>query len=464
MREGTPTKPGAPVPDTPVPGARGAEPPPPDRSTPHGSGSPRARRRVGPAVRLDGFDGLRALSALCVVLFHAHGKAPIPSAAVVSILPGLRGVAHVFFILSAFLLYRPFVRAHLRGEPQPGLRRYFSSRFLRIMPVYWLCLVLATMIGTTQVHGLKSWLVQGSLLQIYSGYHTNMGLVVSWTLSVDVAFYVLLPIYAFGVQRLMWRGTPIVREMVGGLLMIAGGLVYQSWAVGYHDTLVQYWPPYFFPVFGVGFMVAAVFEWQRADPQRAAPVVGWLSRLSWLWASLFVVCVYLGSRVGAPAYVFVPLGNMPEQMAFLGMAAFSALAVAFPGRRRGPVQWIVENRPIVWLGATATYGMYLFHVSALIVISQRWLGWPVGTGNFFVVFPLGLAAAIGFGAVTYHLVERPARLLNTVPGRAELREDLATLSNRVRGLGRRVTGRPAPADGTPDGPEAEEAVADARPG
>jgi len=406
------------------------------------------RRRVGPAVRLDGFDGLRALSALCVVLFHAHGRAPIPSHALVSLLPGLRGVAHVFFILSAFLLYRPFVKAHLRGTPQPGLRRYFSSRFLRIMPVYWLCLVAATMIGTTETRGLEGWFVQATLVQIYSSYHTNLGLVVSWTLSVDVAFYVLLPIYAFVVQRGLRFGSPLAREVVGGIAMMAIGIAYQNWAVGYHDRIVQYWPPYFFPVFGVGFIVAAVYEWNRAEPERAAPVVGWLGRLSLVWAALFAVCVYIGSRVGAPAYVFVPYGNMPEQMAFLGMAAFSAIAVAFPGRRRGPVQWLTENRPIVWLGATATYGMYLFHVSLLIVISDRILGWPVGHGNFLVVFPLGLAASIGLGAVTYHLVERPARLLNTAEGRAELRGDLASLSARFR----RARPRP-PASSAREGPE-----------
>src|SRR5437763_428837 len=47
----------------------------------------------------------------------------------------------VFFVLSGFLLYRPFVRAHLEGGPAPTISRYYKRRVLRIFPAYWLVLM-----------------------------------------------------------------------------------------------------------------------------------------------------------------------------------------------------------------------------------------------------------------------------------------------------------------------------------
>ena len=49
----------------------------------------------------------------------------------------------VFFVISGFLLYRPFVRrAARRGEPAPDTRAYAWRRFLRIVPAYWLALTV----------------------------------------------------------------------------------------------------------------------------------------------------------------------------------------------------------------------------------------------------------------------------------------------------------------------------------
>jgi peptidoglycan/LPS O-acetylase OafA/YrhL len=45
------------------------------------------------------------------------------------------GVA-VFFGISGFLLYRPFVATRLVGKPPPGTVRYAKRRALRILPGY----------------------------------------------------------------------------------------------------------------------------------------------------------------------------------------------------------------------------------------------------------------------------------------------------------------------------------------
>ena len=72
------------------------------------------------------FDSLRAIAVLCVLGIHAASYAALaggreeigPYAARLDV-----GVT-IFFVISAFLLYRPFVRAGLRREPAPFVRAY----------------------------------------------------------------------------------------------------------------------------------------------------------------------------------------------------------------------------------------------------------------------------------------------------------------------------------------------------
>jgi peptidoglycan/LPS O-acetylase OafA/YrhL len=87
-------------------------------------------------------DGYRALAALSVVLFHTVSTLGLGSTRWWGelILPmGSFGVS-VFFLLSGFLLYRPFVLAAVKRSPSPRLGVYYTRRFFRILPGYWLAL------------------------------------------------------------------------------------------------------------------------------------------------------------------------------------------------------------------------------------------------------------------------------------------------------------------------------------
>src|SRR5919199_254708 len=99
------------------------------------------------ATRFPMFDGLRAVAALAVLCFHAAYFAGIgvtdsplrPYAGRLEV-----GVS-VFFVISGFLLYRPFVRARLESEPAPHAGAYAWRRFLRIVPGYWVALTVVAL-------------------------------------------------------------------------------------------------------------------------------------------------------------------------------------------------------------------------------------------------------------------------------------------------------------------------------
>src|SRR2546421_7876739 len=98
-------------------------------------------RRTG-GVRFPLVDSLRAIAALSVFVFHVAIVAAPPHAIAI-VTNRLNLGVELFFIISGFLLYRPFVAARLiRGRRALGSGRYAWQRFLRIVPAYSVALTV----------------------------------------------------------------------------------------------------------------------------------------------------------------------------------------------------------------------------------------------------------------------------------------------------------------------------------
>lgn len=180
-------------------------------------------------------DGLRAIAVFLVVLVHVwyYSGAPqlrIPAA----LLPGRPALwpffnsayvgVDLFFILSGFLLSRPWIVAHNVGQPRPGIGRYAWLRFFRIVPAYYACLFLMLLfmtpayIPTSVVYSIVGAQMLAAhltfthfLFPFSAGSYLVNGSV--WTLTIEMIFYVLLPI----VVRLFYG-----RRWVLSLLGAAG--------------------------------------------------------------------------------------------------------------------------------------------------------------------------------------------------------------------------------------------------
>jgi peptidoglycan/LPS O-acetylase OafA/YrhL len=89
---------------------------------------------------IPGVEGVRAVAAVSVLVYHCwwYG-AEGPSRANLGLvnrflLPHLPLGVTLFFSLSGFLLYQPFVAAALSGSSFPKVGSYFRNRALRILP------------------------------------------------------------------------------------------------------------------------------------------------------------------------------------------------------------------------------------------------------------------------------------------------------------------------------------------
>ena len=111
-----------------------------------GSAEPTAQRPIRPHFPC--FEGLRALAAVMIVVHHAAATAGNIRAGVLATPAAVMdsGVA-IFFVISGFLIYRPFAVAHQAGVSTMPTRSFLWRRVLRIVPAYWAALTFFWAIG-----------------------------------------------------------------------------------------------------------------------------------------------------------------------------------------------------------------------------------------------------------------------------------------------------------------------------
>jgi peptidoglycan/LPS O-acetylase OafA/YrhL len=352
-------------------------------------------------------DGLRALAALSVLFFHTAtltglvdrtGAGPYYFQLDVGV--------DVFFVLSGFLLYRPFARAHLTGTKGPAVGRYLRRRFLRIFPAYWFVLAAVLYVfHQAAAPTTKDGLIFFGLAQIYSGRHLFGGLVPAWTLCTEISFYAFLPVYAFVLRRWAKGGSKLRAELIGVGALYIGSCVFHVVTSSQNYTLAYNWLPAYLDVFGLGMLMAVVSvaveqgmvgQWWRSVPRDAA--VWWCAAIA-----LFVAVSNLGMPLGlvevSPAKYFV------HHLMAGTIGALLVCPAVLHEQAGGTVRNVLASRPLRALGLIS-YGIYLWQVPWIFQV-EKWTGghpyfshfWPV----FLLVVPLTLLSAWG----TYVLIERP---------------------------------------------------------
>ena len=103
------------------------------------------------------------------------------------------GVA-LFFVLSGFLLSRPWVREVQLGARRPSVGRYFKHRLARILPAYWVALI-AVLLTTGSGASTRTIIDNVTLTQGYTGRFLP-SFFQTWSLVTEVAFYIVLPLLA----------------------------------------------------------------------------------------------------------------------------------------------------------------------------------------------------------------------------------------------------------------------------
>jgi peptidoglycan/LPS O-acetylase OafA/YrhL len=381
-----------------------------------------AARPLDAPVRFPCFDGLRAIAAGGVLLVHVallsgfnarHGATYGPYFARAEM-----GVA-LFFVISGFLLYRPFVGRAMDDRAGPAVRPYLRRRALRIIPAYWVALTLLVVVFDVRerddINNLADVIVYYGFLQIYFDSYVTGGIQQAWSLCTEVAFYLFLPLWAVAMRAIARaRGHLVATELAALALMYAGAMAFRMWIVADlppHNTAVEGrldWLPANADLFALGMAVAVVYAWAERQP-TVPPWLAWAGRVPWLWwllagVSFWAVCTQVDLPLGVGADS--PAEWFWRQVLYGTTALFLLLPAVFGPQDRGAIRRFLTTRVVMWLGLVS-YGIYLWHEAALDVIRRAYDLAPF-TGSFLPMLAGVVALSIAAAALSYVVVERPA--------------------------------------------------------
>jgi len=369
-------------------------------------------------ARFPCFDGFRAIAALSVLVTHVGFTSGLNGRSSFGAYTARMdiGIA-VFFLISGFLLYRPFVAARFAAGPRPAVVPYLWRRALRILPAYWVALTVVIFVLGHGPRDLRSLALWYGLAHIYSYEHVIGPIVQSWTLATEISFYLFLPAYAWFMSRVV-GGTSERRrlhtELIGLTVLYVSAFTFRSVLLAgdasprVNGTLTK-WLFANFDLFALGMLVAVVSVWvSQGDGRRRAPLGvdrSWAPRVCWALAALGFWVV--STRLGLPRQTidYEPLGELAQQFLYGVISLLLLVPGVFGPQDRSLVRAFLRH-PVVQVLGLISYGLYLWQnvwVEEYVDRADaRLFATPFGE-MLLAVLVLSIAAA----TISYVAIERP---------------------------------------------------------
>lgn len=301
-----------------------------------------------------------------------------------------------FFVLSGFILTHAYPSFPDRGS----IAKYYVSRIARLWPLhlvtagYFLWFIFVPSWGVVLANLL---LVQSWSMELVTAMSMNG---VSWSISVEVFFYLLLP--AVIITRSYWPvwllGSAGV--VVFGMFMAdRAGEVSQTLQGSAWLSFLHVGPPARFLEFLAGVLMAFLFQHMRR-PKLSFRAWTFLEVLS--LAGVVLMCPVDPWRILANAHFsagprvwFTVSGTLPVMCLVVLCFAYNA----------GAISRALSCRPLVFLGQMS-FSLYMVH--QLVLVTWIFYG---GVPNAWDPAALALITAqiICLSAIGFLLVERPAK-------------------------------------------------------
>ena len=347
-------------------------------------------------------EGLRGVAVLLVMVFHyaivldarfadpwiAGADAWLPAKVVVR--NGMLGV-DLFFLITGFLLVLPWLRHAADGRATPSATAFYRRRVRRILPAYYVHLLILFFVLVPLLRGLEAWrydpayfftnLSAHVFLVHYLSPVTSASLGANgalWTLSLEAQFYLVLPLLASMFARAPWRTA---------LALLATSLAWR-WGAS-HSHFLQTQLPGYLGHFAAGMLAAlAWLHWRDRPPSNAA---------SMAWLALAALAGTLLWHLHAPGGWV--LGDFTWALA---LAALAAILVATVARGAAWSRPLLANPPLLFVGRLS-YSAYLYHLPVILL----WNLYAPAVSGSWIVFPAYVATVLAIAWLSYRYVEVP---------------------------------------------------------
>jgi peptidoglycan/LPS O-acetylase OafA/YrhL len=345
----------------------------------HGRVSPSPPAEI--AYRPD-VDGLRTIAVGTVILFH--GK--------LGVLPGGFVGVDVFFVISGFL-----ISSILLGEIAYGrfsLAGFYERRIRRILPALMVVL-LAVMIAGALLYPPQDYVLLAKSVKAAALFYANFffhgqagyfapdaetqPLLHTWSLAVEEQFYLVAPLFLWGIARLQrrWQVALVAFFFVVSLGFSVAGAMNEDSGAFYlpHSRAFEL-------MLG---MMLAMGLFPRLANQATAETIGALGLLA-----IAIAVLFFSASTPFPGYAAL--------LPCLG----AVFIIASGASHTTAVSRLLATKPMVFTGKIS-YSLYLWHWPIFVFAEYQW-------GDLSIFDRVGLiVAAYLLSVLTYWFVEQPAR-------------------------------------------------------
>lgn len=352
---------------------------------------------------ISGIDGIRGLAAILVLLFHFYsfaGNNQFPGSFLVR--AGWVGV-DIFFVISGFVLFLPFLRNALEGK-NTDLLSYYKRRVLRIVPAYWLNIIfMITVMFPVFFTSFNQLLHIGTNMLFLEGFFPVKESLrlngVYWTLWIEIQFYLILPFFAK-----LFTGRTWIRNAVLVIIAVSVykyvGIVLTEHISDTHK-IRQFWInsqlPGVLQEFTFGIIAANIYSRYKNKLSSFKSSILVITGLGMLLLGMYFIVKYGSTNYwfGKSFLGYLPLVSLNTFFALsasillLGVAAGSTLAK------------VTFGNPFLNFIGVYSYGIYLWHYPVGMLMKNS--GKEIGYISFIV---FGGIMSIIWAVMSYHLVEK----------------------------------------------------------
>ncbi len=319
----------------------------------------------------------------------------------------------VFFVLSGFLITGILVREYEKSQTI-SLAGFYARRVRRILPAGSVVLV-ATVIASALIFGgsragrvaedarwATLFVSNFRFIELGTNYWDNTlppsPLEHYWSLAVEEQFYFVWPACIIALT-LFAKAIPLRTKL--SVMLVATIVASLAWSV--YQTAQNGTAAYFSPFpraweLAAGALLAVATPWIRRWPRQLGVAMSLLGVAAIAAASLL-----FDAYTQFPGFaVVLPVG---------GAALAVAGGTAAPGQG---VEWLLRCAPVQWIGKLS-YSLYLWHWPVLI-IAQGYVGHNLTLAENLLL----CLGALALSALTFRLVESPARNSTWLKGRSPL--------------------------------------------
>jgi peptidoglycan/LPS O-acetylase OafA/YrhL len=391
------------------------------RTAPGDAGAATTAAMIAPDFAV--LDTLRFVGALAVLTTHVAFQSGdyVRHGVLGTLLARLDVGVAIFFVLSGFLLSRPYLARAALDLPRPATGFYLYRRFLRIYPVYAVAVVLAlSLLEENTGTDLRDWAVTLLLANTFFDPSLPAGLSQMWSLGVEASFYLVLPflmLAATGRRLRRWRVLLVLAAMVALTMWWQADLIARIAPVAVGAP--QQWLPAYLSWFAIGIGIAMVHvDMTRGRAGRVGRSLLDLGRQSGsCWALAGALMLVAATPLAGPV-LLAPVGVAEALTKNIIYGLIGGLLVlsgvfAVPGSRFARLFGAPLPRH---LGHTS-YSVFCLHL-LLIDLLMDWTDWPLFGGHGVQLWLLTLAGSLLAAEASYRLIERPSqRLKRFFPGR-----------------------------------------------